>query len=267
MPPKVVMTHGRKRRLRDAEPAACLAVLQKNDKMSAASKPIATRLGKAAGTVSSRAGRLDRRAWRDVAHAVELGKKNDAYSVEFRGVRVVFWRGAQNSSQETRESGAASTMTSRQRAEPACAPAERTPQQPNSAQRRSARRLQAFLLAKRAGEGREAPNQPAAEPAVVELGHVESDVRKSDATMAGVDTTSRGKKRAAGETPAHAPGHRQGAGAAAEQEGRDEPSKALRGAGPALGARRASRRDRESSSRGLNPKAQPFEAFVVPAWK
>ena len=39
--------------------------------MSAASKPIATRLGKAAGTVSSRAGRLDRRAWRDVAHAQE----------------------------------------------------------------------------------------------------------------------------------------------------------------------------------------------------
>ena len=53
MPPKVVMTHGRKRRLRDAEPAACLAVF------SATGVDDCSWVGDSGGKVSGEEGAAD----------------------------------------------------------------------------------------------------------------------------------------------------------------------------------------------------------------
>ena len=188
--------------------------------MSATSKPTAKRLGKVAAVVSSQAGRLDGRAWRDVARATALGKKNDAYSVEIHGVRIVFWRSVNNPSKDTKKGGAVHTQTNRQRDEPASAPAERMQQQPNSAQRRSARRMQAYILAQGSGQVRAASTSAPAGPPAAEPSQVSPDVRMGDATTAIVETTGQRRKRAASESRVPAPATKPGAGAAAQQQRR-----------------------------------------------
>lgn len=118
--------------------------------------PDATRSGVATGTMPNRHGRLDGRAWRDVERAVKIGKKNDAYAVEVHGVRVLFKLSAQQSPQETTGGKGGRTRVTHQRSAPTCEPASVPPTKaPNSAQRRSARRLEAYL-AKKSGQERTA---------------------------------------------------------------------------------------------------------------
>ena len=172
--------------------------------MSEPPKPAARRSGAAAGTRSNRAGRLDGRAWRDVERALRLGKKHDAHAVEVHRVRVVF-KGAILSPQETTGGRVRKQLASRQEHQPTSASASRRPQQPNSAQRRSARRLEDFLKKKESPQYTEAVGPPAAAtPASGMPAPVEADVRMADGAQETAEAGRSGRKRVAGETPAHA---------------------------------------------------------------
>jgi hypothetical protein len=175
-----------------------------NDKMSAQAKPAARRVGLAADALSNRAGRLDGRAWRDVERALRLGQKRDVHAVEIHCVRFVL-RSAGKPPLETTGGKSAKAMASRRRAEPTSASAAQAKAAPNSAQRRSARRLQKFLEAK-AGSGPEkaADQPPRAEPASKVPVRVDSDVRAGDATMEEAEEDRHGRKRGADEASAHA---------------------------------------------------------------
>ena len=110
----------------------------------------ASRSSGAGGTrvTTSRRGRLDERAWRDVDRMIKLGKKSDAYSVEIHGARIIFKKGAPNPSQDTKEKKGVDAPASRQRVESTSGPASRLPKAPNSAQRRSAERMKEFMQKK-----------------------------------------------------------------------------------------------------------------------
>jgi hypothetical protein len=170
--------------------------------MSGSAKPAASRTGKAAGPLSNRASRLDKRAWRDVKSAIELGKKHDVHAVEIHGVRFVF-RGAQQPQVETTGGRSANTRASSKRVEPASAPAARKAA-PNSAQRRSARRLQKYMEAKKGSGPAEAQTQhpPSIEPQSEGVASVEPDVR-ADAITA--DVPSPGKRRLSPSPEQHDP--------------------------------------------------------------
>ena len=168
----------------------------------------ASRSSGAGGTrvTTSRRGRLDERAWRDVDRMIKLGKKSDAYSVEIHGARIIFKKGAPNPSQDTKEKKGVDAPASRQRVESTSGPASRLPKAPNSAQRRSAERMKEFMQKKQGSGAFGAMTQPSlAELQSEEPVRVETDVR-ADAEMA--ETTGddrRGQKRAASESPACAP--------------------------------------------------------------
>ena len=135
--------------------------LASNDKMSGAAKPAASRAVKtAAGAWSTRAGRIDGRAWRDVERALKLGKKHGAHSVEAHGVRFVFM-GAHRPQVEPTGGKRTSAQARCERDEPAREPSERTDAAPNSAQRRSAARMIRFIQAKK-GSGPSVGSDPAA---------------------------------------------------------------------------------------------------------
>ena len=102
----------------------------------------ASRRGGSAGIRSNRARRLDGRAWRDVSRAIHLGKKKDLYSVEVHGVRAVFKKSAPHIVENSRRTSKPGMPASRQHVDPASAPTANLPRPPNSAKRRSARRMQ-----------------------------------------------------------------------------------------------------------------------------
>ena len=162
--------------------------------------PDATRSGVAAGTMPNRYGRLDGRAWRDVERAVKIGKKNDAYAVEVHGVRVLFKiKGAQEQPQEPTGSKGGRTRATRQPNAPTCEPApEPSTKAPNSAQRRSARRLEAYL-AKKSGQERTAlaPGSDAKE--AVTPAQVDYDARMDGEPTTAAASGRGGQKRAAVE--------------------------------------------------------------------
>ena len=114
----------------------------------------ATRGAAADNRDDPRRGRLTGPAWRDVARAVRLGKKSDAYSVEVHGVRIVFKMSVPKPSQETC-GGKAQERPARRRQEPTTSvSAVRKDNELNSAQRRNAKRLQEYLQLKGAhGQG------------------------------------------------------------------------------------------------------------------
>ena len=139
----------------------------------------ASRSGAARGTrVTSRRGRLDERAWRDVARAVRLGQESDAHTVEVHGVRITFRWDAHYSSQDTQDKERAGAPASRRRDEQAreSHTAPRTPP-PNSAKRRSAARMAIYLAKK--GSGASMSPDPAAHAGTSAQApaHVESDER------------------------------------------------------------------------------------------
>ena len=171
----------------------------RNDKMSGAAKPAASRAGKtAAGAWSKRAGRIDGCAWRDAERALRLGRKHDVHAVEVHGMRFVLRFAKQPQVEPTRGRGA-DDRAPRQRIESTREQAPQATRAPNSAQRRSRRRMEAFLTKKRSGEGC-APSPPtAAVPTSSEPARVEPDARAGDATMDEVTEGSRGQKRAADE--------------------------------------------------------------------
>ena len=192
--------------------------------MSAQPKPTVRRSGTAAGTWSNRAGRIGERAWRDVERAVRLGQKRNAHAVEVHGVRFVF-RGAQSPPLETTGGKGAAERASRQRDEPARAPAAHTQATPNSAQRRSARRLQEFLKAKQGSGPAKALAQPTpVEPQSEEPARVESDARADAAMAEATGDDRRGQKRAADESPACAPPPSAQAAAQAPQQLQPRPA-------------------------------------------
>ena len=146
----------------------------------------ASRSSGAGGTrvTTSRRGRLDERAWRDVDRMIKLGKKSDAYSVEIHGARIIFKKGAPNPSQDTKEKKGVDAPASRQRVESTSGPASRLPKAPNSAQRRSAERMKEFMQKKQGPGAFGAMTQPSlAELQSEEPVRVETDVR-ADAEMA-----------------------------------------------------------------------------------
>ena len=173
---------------------------RKPPQMSDNRAPDATRSGVAAGTMPNRYGRLDGRAWRDVERAVKIGKKNDAYAVEVHGVRVLFKiKGAQEQPQEPTGSKGGRTRATRQPNAPTCEPApEPSTKAPNSAQRRSARRLEAYL-AKKPGQERTAlaPGSDAKE--AVTPAQVDYDARMDGEPTTAATPGRGGQKRAAVE--------------------------------------------------------------------
>ena len=128
--------------------------------------------------MSNRASRLDKRAWRDVKSALELGKKHKPQRarMEIHGVRFAF-KGAHHPQVETTSGRSADVRASSKRVEPASAPAAQKAAL-NSARRRSARRLQKYMEAKRgSGPAKAQTHQPSVEPQGEGAASVEPDVR------------------------------------------------------------------------------------------
>ena len=160
----------------------------------------ARRSATAAGKNSSR--RIDGRAWREIDRACKIGKKFDAYSVEHRGVRVVFKLEPQSPQVEATGGKAKSTQTSRQRAEPTSASAEQPAKAPNSAQRRSARRMRKYILDWERTLDRNPSEAAALESTAAGEPQADPGVRKDCASPMEVEDKGRGQKRTASETRA-----------------------------------------------------------------
>ena len=162
----------------------------------------ASRSGTAAAVASKRAGRLDARSWRDVERALKLGKKHDAFSVEVHGVRTVF-KCARTNPVDSSGSGSRDKPANRRQVAPTSASVTHTTQLPNSAQRRSARRMQDYIQSKK-GSGSTSGPGPASsvEPPRKEPARVEADVRRGADAMETDGKRRRGEKRTASETPA-----------------------------------------------------------------
>ena len=195
-----------------------------NDKMSAAVSSAAKRSGGATGAWSKRAGRIDGRAWRDVERALQIGQKRDVHAVEIHGMRFVL-RSAHHSPLETTGGKGANMRKDRRPVDPTSAVAPSAPAVPNSAQRRSARRLQVHLQAK-AGSGTTGAQDPATpvEPQSEEPARVESDARADAAMAEATGDERRGQKRAADESPACAPPPSAQAAAQAPQQLQPRPA-------------------------------------------
>ena len=163
----------------------------------------ATRGAAADNRDDPRRGRLTGPAWRDVARAVRLGKKSDAYSVEVHGVRIVFKMSVPKPSQETC-GGKAQERPARRRQEPTTsASAVRKDNELNSAQRRSAKRLQEYLQLKGAhGQGVVHSSGSTSEDAV-ELAQAEPGVRNAEAAHCEAEATGGAQERAADEASAY----------------------------------------------------------------
>ena len=172
-------------------------------KMSSTAGGAATRGAAASNRGGPRRGRRGEPAWRDVARAVRLGKKYDAYSVETRGVRVVFRMAVHRSPQEIHGDKAQEQPARRRQQPTASAAAKHKASGPNSAQRRSARRLQEFLQLKGAHTQGGVYSQGSTSEGAVEPAQVEPDVRKAAAAQSGAAAIGGGQKRAADETSAY----------------------------------------------------------------
>ena len=173
--------------------------------MSSTAGGAATRGAAASNRGGPRRGRRGEPAWRDVARAVRLGKKYDAYSVETRGVRVVFRMAVYRSPQEIHGDKAQEQPARRRQQPTASAAAKHKASGPSSAQRRSARRLQEFLQLKGAHTQGGVYSQGSTSEGAVEPAQVEPDVRKAEAAHSGAAAIGGGRKRAADETSAHEP--------------------------------------------------------------
>ena len=171
--------------------------------MSSTAGGAATRGAAASNRGGPRRGRRGEPAWRDVARAVRLGKKYDAYSVETRGVRVVFRMAVYRSPQEIHGDKAQEQPARRRQQPTASAAAKHKASGPSSAQRRSARRLQEFLQLKGAHTQGGVYSQGSTSEGAVEPAQVEPDVRKAEAAQSGAAVIGGGRKRAADEAPAH----------------------------------------------------------------
>ena len=115
-------------------------------------------------------------------------------------------RSAHHSPLETTGGKGANMRKDRRPVDPTSAVAPSAPAVPNSAQRRSARRLQVHLQAK-AGSGTTGAQDPATpvEPQSEEPARVESNARADAAMAEATGDDRRGQKRAADESPACAP--------------------------------------------------------------
>ena len=186
----------------------------------------ARRSGAAAGAWSKRAGRIDGRAWRDVEQALRIGQKRDVHAVEIHGVRFVL-RSAHHTPQETTGGKGANARKDHRPVDSTSVMASSAPAVQNSAQRRSARRLQAYLQAKQGSGPPQAANLPSpVEPHGTEPARVASGVR-ADAEMAeATGDDRRGQKRAAGESPGCAPPPSAQAAAQVRQQRRPRPADA-----------------------------------------
>jgi hypothetical protein len=176
----------------------------------------ASRRGGSAGIRSNRARRLDGRAWRDVSRAIHLGKKKDLYSVEVHGVRAVFKKSAPHIVENSRRTSKPGMPASRQHVDPASAPTANLPRPPNSAKRRSARRMQNHIKELQGTRSQKATTHPkTTTPKAERPAPVETDVRMDDAPAETAAKGHRGQKRATVEPMEHA--HKPKAAAAAKQ--------------------------------------------------
>ena len=110
---------------------------------------------------------------------------------------------AQKPSQETKEGRTGGTPTSRQRDDQASSSTRPQPKAPNSAQRRSARRKEKFLLAKKSpdpAQGSEAARS--VEPPAAGEARVETDALKANEPMEATATAQDAPGHAVGESPA-----------------------------------------------------------------
>ena len=165
----------------------------------------ASRMGTAASAWSNRAGRIDGRSWRDVERALRLGQKRDAHAVEIHGIRFVL-RSAQKPQVDPTGGGCASAQATRRHVEQTRATAAQKTAAPNSAQRRSARRLQKFLEAKLgSGPAKALPLSSSVEPPSTRPARVDPDVRAGAAAMDTTEDDRRGRKRAGSGSPGCAP--------------------------------------------------------------
>ena len=147
--------------------------------------------------------RSDRRMWRELDRACTIGKKHDAYSVEKHGVRVVFQLSATKPPQETTGGKGAKTQVRHEHVESTCA-SKVLPLKPNSAQKRSARRMAAYIKAKWSGCERGTSNSPLTTRKSTGHSQVDVDMREARATTDESLGERRGHKRMASETPAKA---------------------------------------------------------------
>ena len=143
--------------------------------------------------------RLDGRAWREIDCACKTGKKHDAYSVELHGVRVVFKLGAQESQVESTSAERASMPASRQHVKPTSESAPRQRIAPNAEQRRSAKRMQTYILAKKSEQERTAPASGSDARKAVAPAQVDDDVRMDREPTTAATPGRGGQKRAAVE--------------------------------------------------------------------
>ena len=173
--------------------------------MSSTSTGAATRGAGAGNRDESRRGRRDGHARREVEWAIRLGKKHDAYSIETRGVRVVFKMSVHRTPQE-HHGGQAREQPARRRQQPtASASVRHKASGPNSAQRRSAQRLQEFLQLKGAHTPGGVHSQGSTSDVADEPAQVAGTLRNAGAAQCNASATGGGRKRAADETSAHEP--------------------------------------------------------------
>ena len=171
--------------------------------MSSTSTGAATRGAGAGNRDESRRGRRDGHARREVEWAIRLGKKHDAYSIETRGVRVVFKMSVHRTPQE-HHGGQAREQPARRRQQPtASASVRHKASGPNSAQRRSAQRLQEFLQLKGAHTPGGVHSQGSTSDVADEPAQVTGALRNAGAAQCDASATGGGRKRAVDETSAH----------------------------------------------------------------
>ena len=128
------------------------------------------------------------------------------YSVEVDGVRFVI-RDAHLPPQETTGGKGTAAPVSRQHVESTSESTTAARVVPNSAQRRSAKRMAKHILEKSkkgSGPAKGPGSSATAEPTSTQPARVEPDVRADDATMETAEV-GRGAKRAASESPSKAP--------------------------------------------------------------
>ena len=153
-----------------------------------------------------RRGRRDERFWRDAERALQLGHKYDSFSVEIDGVKFVKSWAATKPPRTPRRNEAAGMRAKRPQAESEGAFHEGLTRAPNSAQRRSATRLQEFLAKKAGPEPAKVAELPAsAASEAADETRVESDTRNDGEPMDTTEAVQHGHKRAASESPACAP--------------------------------------------------------------
>ena len=173
------------------------------------SEAAASRSGGAGGRrahKSSPAGRLDERAWSDIRRAYKLGAKGDVHAVEVHGVRIIFKKGSCEPPWSARTGEHQPTPARASTGTLADASRRREVRPPNSAQRRSARRLKEFLEAKKgSGPSKATGPPPPAGPQADEATRAETGEREADEPMDEAEESQRGRKRAAGDSPACEP--------------------------------------------------------------